>query len=75
MSFPPANCKSTSRRRELALTEIDALATNLIHDARAAERRLIALAPGAAVAVYADVRLIESGADCIRAELREARAA
>ena len=63
------------RRADLALTEIDALATNLIHDARAAERRLIALAPGAAIAIYADVRIIEAGADCIRSEMREARAA
>lgn len=73
MSAPLASYKSTSRRRDLALSEIDALATNLIHDARALERRLIALAPGLAVAAYADVRLIEAGADVIRCEVAEAR--
>jgi hypothetical protein len=69
-----ATGQSTQRRRDLALTEIDALALNLINDVRAMERKLIALSPGLAVAVYADARILETGAECIRHELIEARA-
>lgn len=62
------------RRRELALTEIDALATNLIHDVRSLEARLTRAGLGLAVLAYPELRIIEAGADCIRAELVEARA-
>lgn len=74
MSVPLASCKSTSRRRELALTEIDALAVNLIHDVRSLEARLERGGLGLAVLAYPELRIIEAGAECIRAELVEARA-
>ncbi len=74
MSFPMAACKSTSRRRDLALTEIDALAVNLIHDVRSLEARLERGGLGLAVLAYPELRIIETGLECIRAELGEARA-
>lgn len=72
MSFPPASCKST-RRRDLALREVDALAENLIGDVRSLEARLARAGLGLAVLAYPELRIIETGAECIRAELREAR--
>ncbi len=74
MSFPPASCQSTHRRRDLALTEIDALAVNLIHDVRSLEARLERAGLGLAVLAYPELRIIETGAECIRHELIEARA-
>jgi hypothetical protein len=56
------------------LTEIDALAVNLLHDARALDARLERAGLGPAVLAYPDLRLIETGAECIRHELAEARA-
>ncbi len=75
MSFPMADAKSTPRRCALALTETDALAVNLIHDVRSLEARLERGGLGLAVLAYPELRIIEAGADCIRAETREARAA
>jgi len=75
MSFPMAVPKSTSRRCELALTETDALAVNLIHDVRSLEARLERAGLGLAVLAYPELRIIEAGAECIRAETQEARAA
>ena len=59
MSFPMASCKSTSRRRNLALTEIDALAVNLIHDVRSLEARLER--GGLAVLAYHRLVLMQCG--------------
>lgn len=73
MSFPMASCKSTRRRRDLALTEIDALAVNLLHDVRSLEARLARAGVGLAVLAYPELRIIETGAECIRGEVREAR--
>lgn len=67
--------QSTSRRGDLALTEIDALAVNLIHDVRSLEARLERGGLGLAVLAYPELRVIEAGAECIRHELAEARAA
>lgn len=75
MSFPMATQQSTHRRRHLALTEIDALAVNLIHDVRSLEARLERAGLGLAVLAYPELRIIETGAECIRHELVEARAA
>lgn len=75
MSFPMASCKSTHRRRDLALTEIDALAVNLLHDVRSLEARLERGGLGLAVLAYPELRVIETGLQCIQAELGEARAA
>jgi hypothetical protein len=75
MSFPPASRQSISRRGALALTEIDALAVNLIHDVRSLEARLERGGLGLAVLAYPELRIIEAGAECIRAETQEARAA
>jgi hypothetical protein len=62
------------RRRALALTEIDALTVNLIHDVRSLEARLERGGLGLAVLAYPELRIIEASAECIRAELQEARA-
>jgi hypothetical protein len=74
MSFPLAGTKSTCRRSVLALTEIDALAVNLIHDVHALDARLNRAGLGPATIGYPDLRLIETGAECIRHELAEAHA-
>lgn len=74
MSFPPASRQSISRRGDLALTEIDALAVNLLHDVRSLEARLERGGLGLAVLAYPELRIIEAGAECIRHELLEARA-
>jgi hypothetical protein len=63
-----------SRRAELALTECDQLAANLIGDVRSLEARLERNGLGAAVLAYPELRVIETGAECIRHELLEARA-
>lgn len=63
------------RRVELALTEIDVLATNLVADVKSLEARLERAGFGVAVLAYPELRIIEAGADCIRAEMREGRAA
>jgi hypothetical protein len=70
-----AVAKSTPRRCEFALSETDALAVNLIHDVRSLEARLERGGLGLAVLAYPELRIIEAGAECIRAETREARAA
>lgn len=70
-----AQQSTPGRRRDLALTEIDALAVNLIHDARSLEARLERAGLGLAVLAFPELRIIESGAECIRHELVEARAA
>lgn len=74
MSFPMASCKSTHRRADLALTEIDALAVNAVHDVRSLEARLERGGLGLAVLAYPELRIIEAGLEAIRAELVEARA-
>lgn len=74
MSFPPASRQSISSRGDLALTEIDALAVNLLHDVRSLEARLERGGLGLAVLAYPELRIIEAGAECIRAELAEVRA-
>jgi hypothetical protein len=69
-----ATSQSICRRRDLALTEIDALAVNLIHDVRSLEARLERGGLGLAVLAYPELRIIETGVECIRHELVEARA-
>lgn len=74
MGFPMAASQS-NRRRALALSEIDALTVNLIHDVRSLEGRLERGGLGLAVLAYPELRIIEAEAECIRHELVEARAA
>jgi hypothetical protein len=74
MRFPLADRQSSVRRSVLALTEIDALTVNMLGDVRALEVRLRTAGLGPATIGYPDLRLIETGAECIRHELAEARA-
>lgn len=67
--------QSTQGRCDLALTEIEALAVNQIHDVRSLEARLERGGLGLVVLAYPELRIIETGAECIRHELAEARAA
>jgi hypothetical protein len=77
MESPMAAAQSSCRyrRRDLALIEIDALAINLLQDVRSLEARLERAGVGLSVLAYPELRIIETGAQCIRHELAEARAA
>jgi hypothetical protein len=68
-------CSDPSRRRAYALQEVEVLLVNAKADLRELDRRLISLAPGLAVAVAADILILQSGLDAAICEVAEARAA
>jgi hypothetical protein len=69
-----ATRQSTHRRLDLALTECEALTVNFLCDVRALEARL-SRNVGLAVLAYPELRILEAGAECLRAELGECRTA